>query len=159
MVLALGLGGGFAALAQAQEAEPAQAVSAVPVAVSTTVNDTLDQRLEGCAACHGQQGQGGINAYYPHLAGKSADYLYDQLKRFQNGSRHYAQMTYMVRFMDDAYMHEIADYYAQQKLSCMPVEAARPDLSGVPAGAPIPASGAVMTAESGSSIPPCSSKQ
>ncbi|MHC1480306.1 c-type cytochrome [Frateuria aurantia] len=158
-MLALCLGGGFAALAQAQDAPPAPAASAAPAAVSTAVTDTLDQRLEGCAACHGKQGQGGINAYYPHLAGKPADYLYDQLKRFQAGTRHYAQMTYMVRFMDDAYMHEIANYYAQQKLTCMPVEAARPDLSGVAAGEPIPAGGAVVAAEGGSSVPPCSSKQ
>jgi cytochrome c553 len=79
------------------------------------IPDTMQQRLLGCAACHGEYGEGvSYNHFYPRLSGKSAEYLYHQLKAFQDGRRHYSQMIYLVRFMDDAYMHQIADYYASQ---------------------------------------------
>ena len=36
----------------------------------------------GCAACHGQEGQG--MAVFPALAGKSADYIVDRLNTYKN---------------------------------------------------------------------------
>jgi cytochrome c553 len=36
----------------------------------------------GCAACHGQQGQG--MAVFPKLAGQSADYIVDRLNTYKN---------------------------------------------------------------------------
>ncbi|WP_202594155.1 c-type cytochrome [Frateuria defendens] len=84
-------------------------------AVAAEVPDTMEQRLMGCAACHGVHGEGvAYNQFYPRLSGKSADYLYHQLKAFKDGQRRYTQMVYLVRFMDDAYMREVADYYARQ---------------------------------------------
>ena len=37
----------------------------------------------GCAACHGNEGQG--MAVFPALAGKSADYITDRLRTYKNG--------------------------------------------------------------------------
>jgi cytochrome c553 len=72
-------------------------------------------RLAACAACHGQHGEGVSGAeYYPHLAGKPAGYLFDQLRHFRDGRRVNAQMTWLVQFMDDAYMQEIAAHYAAE---------------------------------------------
>ena len=36
----------------------------------------------GCAACHGQQGQG--MGAFPKLAGQSSDYIYDRLTTYKN---------------------------------------------------------------------------
>jgi cytochrome c553 len=37
--------------------------------------DTMEARLLACAACHGRQGEGTKNDYFPRLAGKPAGYL------------------------------------------------------------------------------------
>lgn len=78
------------------------------------VPDTLEQRLKACAACHGDQGEGlqGRNEYYPRLAGKPAGYLYNQLVNFRDKRRELAIMNYMVAFLADAYLLEIANHYA-----------------------------------------------
>lgn len=75
----------------------------------------LADRLAACASCHGEHGEGVPGAeYQPHLAGKPAGYLFEQLKGFRDGRRVNAQMTWLVRFMDDAYIDEIAQFYAAQ---------------------------------------------
>lgn len=40
-----------------------------------------------CAACHGDQGQGGKRGEYPRLAGQRAAYLEDSLKKFRTRER------------------------------------------------------------------------
>ena len=47
--------------------------------------DTMEARLLACAACHGEQGQGTDNDYFPRLAGKPAGYLMNQLVAFRDG--------------------------------------------------------------------------
>lgn len=75
----------------------------------------LGEKLAACAICHGDRGQGAKGAeYYPHLAGKPAGYLLSQMKGFRDGRRHYPQMIYLMQFMDDAYLTEIATWYAGQ---------------------------------------------
>lgn len=76
------------------------------------VPDTLQQRVAACTSCHGKQGQGGDNGFNPRLAGKPASYLYHQLLNFRAGRRHYPMMQHMVKGLPDAYLHEIADYFA-----------------------------------------------
>ncbi len=49
--------------------------------------DTMQARVMGCAACHGAQGEGTSNDYYPRLSGKPAGYLYNQLLAFRDGRR------------------------------------------------------------------------
>jgi cytochrome c553 len=78
------------------------------------VADTLEQRLLACAACHGKQGEGTKkNEVYPRLAGKPDGYLYNQLLNFREGRRKYEVMNYMVSYLSDAYLQEIAQYYAK----------------------------------------------
>lgn len=77
-------------------------------------SDTLEQRLIACAACHGNQGEGiRQNEYYPRIAGKPAEYLYRQLVSFRDGRRSYPQMVYLVRYLSDEYLREIATYYSK----------------------------------------------
>lgn len=74
--------------------------------------DSIAQRVKACTACHGDQGRAGPDGYYPRLAGKPAGYLYNQLLNFRDGRRHYGPMTHMVNLLSDAYLQEIAGYFA-----------------------------------------------
>ena len=76
-------------------------------------DDGIAERLAACAACHGAHGEGMQGAeYVPHLAGKPAGYLFEQLAGFRDGRRVNASMTWLVQFADDAWLREIAAYYA-----------------------------------------------
>lgn len=77
--------------------------------------DTMEARVQPCASCHGEQGKGTNNDYFPRLAGKPAGYLYNQLIAFRIGRRHYPPMNYLLEFLPDAYLHAMADYYAAQR--------------------------------------------
>jgi len=82
-----------------------------------TVPDTLAQRIASCTACHGEHGEGTPDSgFFPRLAGKPADYLARQLRYFQQGLRKYGPMEYTARPLSDAYMHEIAEYFAAQQV-------------------------------------------
>ena len=73
----------------------------------------LGERLAACSACHGEQGEGREGSeYYPHLAGKPAGYLLDQLQAFRDGRRVYPQMGWLMRNMGDDYLAQIAQFYA-----------------------------------------------
>ncbi|WP_332877544.1 c-type cytochrome [Massilia sp. S19_KUP03_FR1] len=76
--------------------------------------DTLAQRLIACTACHAQTDQARGTDYFPRIGGKPAGYLYNQLTNFRDGRRQYPVMTYMVTHLPDAYLHEIAGYFAAQ---------------------------------------------
>jgi cytochrome c553 len=78
------------------------------------IPDTLEQRLAACAACHGKNGEGlKANEYYPRIAGKPANYLFNQLVNFRERRRQSPPMNYMVAFLSDEYLREIAGYYAK----------------------------------------------
>ncbi|HET7268469.1 MAG TPA: c-type cytochrome [Oleiagrimonas sp.] len=79
------------------------------------VPDTLQQRIAACTSCHGKHGQGGGDGFNPRLAGKPALYLYHQLLNFRDGRRHYPMMRHMVTGLPEAYLREIADYFAAQE--------------------------------------------
>src|SRR5690348_14867197 len=82
-----------------------------------TVPDTIEQRVLACAICHGKNGEGARkNEYYPRLAGKPVEYLYNQLIGFREKRRSSSPiMTYMVGGLSDNYLHEIAVHYSSLK--------------------------------------------
>ncbi|MFO1340152.1 MAG: c-type cytochrome [Burkholderiaceae bacterium] len=75
----------------------------------------MEARVQGCVTCHGRSGQGTGNGYYPRIAGKPAGYLYNQLVAFRDGTRRYPPMNYLVAYLPDAYLHEIAEHFAWQR--------------------------------------------
>ena len=76
--------------------------------------DTLEQRLKACSICHGDQGEGlRKNEYYPRLAGKPAGYIYNQLVNFRDKRREFAIMNYLVAYLSDTYLLEIAEHYSK----------------------------------------------
>ncbi len=76
--------------------------------------DSLGQRLAACTFCHGEQGRAGPDGYYPRLAGKPAGYLYNQLLHFQHGQRQYRPMAVLLQHQTDAYLRDMARYFAEQ---------------------------------------------
>lgn len=84
-----------------------------PFAHAQFPDDEMRERLAACAACHGEKGEGAEGAAYaPHLAGKPAAYLFEQLRGFRDGGRQHVQMAWLVRHLDDAYLREIGAFYA-----------------------------------------------
>lgn len=74
--------------------------------------DTIEERLRACVSCHGKQGGGTGNVYFPRLAGKPAGYLYHQLVAFREGRRKYAPMNFLLAYLPDDYLKKMAQYYA-----------------------------------------------
>jgi cytochrome c553 len=77
--------------------------------------DSMEARVQGCVTCHGRNGQGAGNGAFPRIAGKPAGYLYNQLVAFRDGSRRYAPMNYLVAYLPDAYLREIAEHFAAER--------------------------------------------
>ena len=77
--------------------------------------DSMDARVQGCVTCHGRNGEGANSGAFPRIAGKPAGYLYNQLVAFRDGTRQYPPMNYLVAYLPDAYLREMADYYAKQR--------------------------------------------
>jgi cytochrome c553 len=89
----------------------AQAQTAAPAATEKAP-DTMAARVLACASCHGAEGEGTKDVYFPRLAGKPAGYLYNQLVAFREGRRRYPPMNYLLEFLPDAYLKDIAEYFA-----------------------------------------------
>ena len=91
----------------------AAALATLPAA-RAAIPDTLEQRIAACATCHGRNGEGlRTNEYHPRIAGKPAGYLYNQLLNFRDRRRQAPVMNHMVASLSDAYLREIAEYYAK----------------------------------------------
>jgi len=84
--------------------------------------DSMEARVQGCVTCHGQEGQGTKSGYFPRIAGKPAGYLYNQLIAFRDGTRKYAPMNYLVAYLPDKYLKEMAEHYAKLRPAFAPRE-------------------------------------
>lgn len=95
-------------------------------ALSQSRLDDMAERTRACAACHGEQGRAGPDGYYPRIAGKPAGYLYNQLLNFKEGRRHYGLMTRLVDPLTDAYLWDMAQYFASLDVPYPPPSARQP---------------------------------
>lgn len=118
--LLLSVGCALCVLAGGLRAQPAPDPAAIP-AFKTV--DSMEARMQGCVTCHGQQGQGTGTEYFPRIAGKPAGYLYSQLLAFRDGRRRYAPMNYLVAYLSDDYLREMADYFARLRPAFEPPQA------------------------------------
>ena len=84
--------------------------------------NTMGQRMQACASCHGKEGRASNSGYLPRIAGKPAGYLYNQLINFREGRRQNATMAYLIDHMSDQYLHEIANYFASLDLPYPPAQ-------------------------------------
>jgi cytochrome c553 len=74
--------------------------------------DTMAARTAACAPCHGKVGEGTRDVYFPRIAGKPVGYLFNQLQAFHVDRRRYPPMNYLLEFLPESYLQEIAAYYA-----------------------------------------------
>jgi cytochrome c553 len=98
----------------------AAASSAAPV----RFEDSMAQRTLACTSCHGREGRAGPDGYYPRLAGKPHGYLFNQLLNFREGRRHYGLMSGLLDPLSDAYLYEVAGYFAELDVPYSPPPAA-----------------------------------
>jgi cytochrome c553 len=123
-----------------------------PAAVPTFKDvDSMEARVQGCVTCHGQNGQGTGNGYYPRIAGKPAGYLYNQLAAFRDGTRDYAPMNYLVAYLPDPFLREMAEYFAKQRPPFAAKEAPRADAAAMTRGQSLVARG-----DPAKGVPACS---
>jgi cytochrome c553 len=104
-------------------------------AAPLVVPDTLAQRAQACTPCHGKEGRATNQGYFPRIAGKPAGYLANQLVNFREGRRPYPLMTYLVDHMSDAYIAEIAGYFASLDLPYPPPAPVTADAATLARGA------------------------
>ena len=114
----------FVGVAAAQsvptDADRAQSMQSTP-----KFEDTIAQRAQACTGCHGMQGRAAPDGYYPRIAGKPPVYLYNQLLNFRDGRRRYALMADLITPLGDAYLREIAGYFASLDVAYPPAQAPR----------------------------------
>ena len=112
--------------------------------------DSMEARVQGCTTCHGQVGQGTANDAFPRIAGKPAGYLLNQLIAFRDGTRRYAPMNYLVAYLPDAYLREMAEHFAKLRPPFAEREPAIADKPKLARGQQIATSG-----DAAKQIPPC----
>ena len=114
------------------------------------VPDTMEARVAACTGCHGAAGRGVENVYFPRLAGKPSGYLYNQLVAFRDGRRKYVPMNYLLAYLPDAYLRQMADWFAAQNPP--PLVIAAPPL---PAALVVDGQRIATTGVAGRRIPAC----
>ncbi len=92
----------------------------VVVAAATGVapaapSDTLAQRMAPCMSCHVDAANERDSGYVPRLGGKPAGYLFNQLVNYREGRRRNEAMMQLVRNLSDAYLWEMARFFAGRR--------------------------------------------
>src|SRR5207342_2838513 len=103
--------------------------------------DSMEARVQGCVTCHGQSGQGTQSGSFPRIAAKPAGYLYNQLIAFRDGTRQYPPMNYLVAYLPDAYLKEMAQYFANLRAPFPPRGDVKADPASVARGKTIVTAG------------------
>jgi cytochrome c553 len=134
--------------AHATGTTPETASSRTPSAAAL---DSIEQRVKPCTSCHGNEGRATREGYFPRIAGKPAGYLFNQLVNFREGRRHFPMMTYMAQFQSDDYLHEIAAYFASQRVPYSPPHPPKVSAAVLERGRQLVAEG-----DQTLGIPPCS---
>ncbi|HXD07100.1 MAG TPA: c-type cytochrome [Burkholderiaceae bacterium] len=112
--------------------------------------DSMGQRMQACAACHGKDGRGDAEGYFPRIAGKPSGYLYNQLASFRDGRRHNATMEHLLAQTTDAYLREMADYFAALDAPHAPPPAQRASVSELERGRAL-----VLRGDASRDVPAC----
>jgi cytochrome c553 len=76
-----------------------------------TVAADIEETVQACAACHGDQGIP-IDTTIPVIWGQLEGYLYIQLRDYKNGARKNAIMTQIASTLERKEMFDIAAYFA-----------------------------------------------
>jgi cytochrome c553 len=99
-------------------------ISSAALLLATPVQSDVEiangqKKSASCAGCHGDDGNSMVSTF-PKLAGQHKGYLVKQLNAFKSGDRVAPMMAPLAMGLDDASIHEIASYYAAQKVKPNP---------------------------------------
>jgi cytochrome c553 len=75
---------------------------------------TFAEKVEACAACHGQDGDKPLLPEYPILAGQYKGYLANALRQYRDGRRTNAIMKLQLEILEltDTDIEQLAAYFA-----------------------------------------------
>ncbi len=79
-------------------------------------------KVATCAACHGSDGNS-TNPEWPSIAGQHPEYIYEQLKLIQDGTRNAPLMVGQLNNKNDKDLKDMAAYFASQEGSSGEAEA------------------------------------
>ena len=97
-----------------------------PVRPDARASGAAPAAAQACAACHGANGAG-VLPEYPTLSGQHADYIEQALRAYRTGARRHPIMNAMAAPLQDADIHELGTYFAQQTPSLwVPLPPKRP---------------------------------
>lgn len=116
------------------------------------LDPSMAERTRACTHCHGEQGKAGPDGYYPRLAGKPEGYLFHQLQNFQQGRRHYDLMARLIEPLPEAYLRDMAEYFASLKV---PYPAPALNASGVPAAVLARGKALTLVGDASRGVPAC----
>ncbi|MGR8948356.1 MAG: c-type cytochrome [Gammaproteobacteria bacterium] len=74
---------------------------------------TFEEKLQSCAACHGENGDKPLAPEYPILAGQHPDYIAQALRQYKSGRRTNPIMMQQVELLEltDADMVRLGQYF------------------------------------------------
>ncbi|MGE0482534.1 MAG: cytochrome c [Gammaproteobacteria bacterium] len=77
---------------------------------------SYEDKLQACAACHGENGDKPLAPDYPVLAGQYADYLAAALKAYRSGRRQHPIMSMQVEALGltDSDIARLAQHFSSQ---------------------------------------------
>lgn len=78
---------------------------------------TFEEKLQSCAACHGENGDKPLAPEYPILAGQYADYITQALRQYRDGQRTNPIMAQQVEILElsDADMERLGKHFEAKK--------------------------------------------
>jgi len=88
-------------------------VAATALTTSPLFAQALDEQVQVCAACHGENGKP-IDKTIPNIWGQQAGYLYFQLRDFKRGDRKSEVMQPIVAALERDNMLAIAGYFSKK---------------------------------------------
>ena len=110
----------MAALNTVAQLTTSQTTAAKSQGLQAQLASAMHERMRACTACHGKEGVATNEGYFPRIAGKPADYLYNQLRNFREGRRQNPAMRHLLEHMSDDYLREIARYFSALDLPYPP---------------------------------------
>ncbi|WP_169449427.1 c-type cytochrome [Marinimicrobium agarilyticum] len=69
------------------------------------------RQARSCFGCHGPEGRSRVESY-PTLAGRSQEYISEQLHAFRSGERENPMMSSIARNLDDQAIEALSAYFA-----------------------------------------------
>ena len=88
--------------------------AAMAFATSPLYAEALDEQVQVCAGCHGENGKP-IDKTIPNIWGQQAGYLYFQLRDFKRGDRKSEVMQPIVSALERDNMLAIAEYFSKKQ--------------------------------------------